>query len=208
MPWFVPVFTSVLMSMPILKLMLVISLVPGFLLMLVPVLMLMPMGVMMRMRVGMRMAMRLAPRPGLAHQRRSVFLGRHAINPGRPGLPASAILTHYEISIESNSISRPRRNSPLTLPQVGHSHRNSGDSNSVRHDAHHIAAGTVSISSRALAAGVPGRSASNANSSASVTTPDNRPTLRRTTWIRVPPAARVCWTAVSSVVCMIPYSCT
>jgi hypothetical protein len=131
-------------------------------------------------RVGMRMAMRQSrARPCRIQQRRRNRFRRHAIYPGGTRLSTSTILAHYDISTDTNSISRPRRSSPLTPPQSGHSQRNSGDSNSLRHVAHHITAGTVSISNRAPAAGVPGRNASKANSKASVTTPESRPTRRR-----------------------------
>ena len=73
-------------------------------------------------RMFMRMGVRGFRFRSPHHHRRFYFVGRPPINAGGPWCAAFTIQTHnYSISIEINSISRPRRNSPLGWPQRGHS---------------------------------------------------------------------------------------
>src|ERR1035441_2897715 len=124
------------------------------------------------------------------------------------GQSASAILTHQSISKEASSISRPARSSPLTMWHPGHSANISSDWNSWVHVRHQNRAGTRSLASLVPSASVPGVSTSNANSSASGTTPLSAPMRSRMVCTRTAPACCAWSSAMFNALCIIDNSCT
>jgi hypothetical protein len=91
------------------------------------------MRMLVRVGVGVRVRMVVAvvvPRPVLMFMR--VFMGVLVVMSAYTtrtfaGQPASAVFTHYSISSEANSISRPARSSPLGVWHPGHSANRSSD---------------------------------------------------------------------------------
>jgi hypothetical protein len=120
---------------------------------------------------------------------------------------ASAIFTHYSISREASSNSRPARSSRLGVWQSGQAANILSAWNSFWQAPHQKRAGMNSRSNRAPSAIVPGASASNANCNASGTTPLRAPMRIRMAKTLVAPAWRACSSAIASAPSMMEISC-
>src|ERR1035441_1816476 len=191
---------GVVVGMSMRVVMLVVVVVPRAVL--VIVLMVMPMIVIMARAVGMGMGMAVTVLVFML-----VVMSTHT-NRRFSGQSASAILTHQSISKEASSISRPARSSPLTMWHPGHSANISSDWNSWVHVRHQNRAGTRSMASLEPSASVPGVSTSNANSSASGTTPLSAPMRSRMVCTRTAPACCAWSSAMFNALCIIDNSCT